>query len=63
MMIKKFKDSLTNLKPILKEIEEIEVIRKLEIEQIKKTTTKKRVERIRNRKNGWIKKVGWKSKV
>ena len=63
MMIKKFKDSLTNLKPILKEIEEIEVIRKLEIEQIKKTTKKKRVERIRNRKKGRIKKVGWKSKV
>ena len=61
-MIKKFKDSLTNVKPILKEIEEIEVIRKLEIEQIKETT-KKRVQRIRNRKNGWIKKVGWKSKV
>ena len=35
MMIKQFKDSLTDLKTILEEIEKIEIIRELETEQIK----------------------------
>ena len=35
-MIKKFKDKLTSLKTILKEMEELEMIRQLEIEQIDK---------------------------
>ena len=57
MMIKKFKDSLTNLKPILKEIEEIEVIRKLEIEQIKKTTKKKEMKELGIEKMDELKKL------
>ena len=57
MMIKKFKDSLTNLKPILKEIEEIEVIRKLEIEQIKKTTKKKELKELGIEKMDELKKL------
>ena len=56
-MIKKFKDSLTNLKPILKEIEEIEVIRKLEIEQIKKTTKKKELKELGIEKMDELKKL------
>ena len=36
VMIKKLKDKLTSLKTILKEMEELEMIRQLEIEQIDK---------------------------
>ena len=56
-MIKKFKDSLTNLKPIQKEIEEIEVIRKREIEQIKKTTKKKELKELGIEKMDELKKM------
>ena len=48
-MIKKFKDSLTNLKPILKEIEEIE--------QIKKTTKKKELKELGIEKMDELKKL------
>ena len=41
MMIKKFKDSRTDLKAILNEIEKIKIIRELEIEEIKVITQKK----------------------
>ena len=40
MMIKKFKDSRTDLKAILNEIEKIKIIRELEIEEIKVITQK-----------------------
>ena len=56
-MIKKFKDSLTNLKPILKEIEEIEVIRKLEIEKKKKTKKKKELKELGIEKMDELKKL------
>ena len=45
---------------MLKEMEELEVILQLEMEQIGKI--KKRVRRIRNKKNWWIWKVRWEFK-
>ena len=40
MMIKKFKDSLTDLKTILDKIDKIKIIKRLETNQIEETTNK-----------------------
>ena len=54
-MIKKFRDELTSLKTILKEIEELDIIRQLEIKQIDKI--KKIAGQIRSKTNWWTGKV------
>ena len=40
MMIKKFKDSLTDLKTILDKIDKIKIIKRLETNQIEETTNR-----------------------
>ena len=46
MMIKEYKDELTNLKSVLNEIENLEMIRQLEMDQSYETSEKNR--RMRN---------------
>ena len=46
MMIKEYKDELTNLKSVLNDIENLEMIRQLEMDQAYETSEKNR--RMRN---------------